>query len=56
MLSRSLKCSQCGQRAPFEARRMRPPRPPPQLPPRPSFVERVEIPDDLARLLWREHG
>ena len=24
--------------------------------PRPSFVERVQIPDDLARLLWGEHG
>jgi hypothetical protein len=24
--------------------------------PRPSFVERAQMPDDLARLLWDEHG
>jgi hypothetical protein len=63
MLPRSLKCSRCGQRAQFDARRTRqrpaPPHStttPPQRLSRPSFVERVQVPDDLARLLWGEHG
>jgi hypothetical protein len=63
MLPRSLKCSRCGQRARFEARRDRQrPAPshatttPSQCLPRPSLVERVQVPDDLARLLWDEHG
>jgi len=63
MLQRSLKRSRCGQRARFEARRARQrPAPshgtttPPQRPPRPSFVERVQVPDDLLCLLWDEHG
>jgi DNA-directed RNA polymerase subunit RPC12/RpoP len=66
MLRRSLKCSECGKRAHFEnraahdqqreapspdamtalAKRLR----------RPSFVERAQVPDDLARLLWNDQG
>jgi hypothetical protein len=58
MLPRSLKCSRCGQRARFEAHSVlsHSTVTPPQRLPRPNFVERVQVPDDLARLLWDKHG
>ncbi len=62
MLPRSLKCSRCGHRARFERKaqraRIEPEAPlrdgimSPMRPRLPSFVERVQVPDDLARLLW----
>jgi hypothetical protein len=62
MLPRSLKCSRCGHRERFERKapraRFEVEAPssggtiPPIRPRLPSFVERAQIPDDLARLLW----
>jgi DNA-directed RNA polymerase subunit RPC12/RpoP len=62
MLPRSLKCSRCGHRERFERKAPRgrfeleaPSRGgtmPPMRPRLPSFVERAQVPDDLARLLW----
>jgi transposase len=62
LLPRSLKCSRCGHRERFERKAPRPRfevkapsrdgTTPPLRPRPPSFVERVQVPDDLARLLW----
>jgi hypothetical protein len=62
MLPRSLKCSRCGHRERFERKaprarfefeaRSRGGTMPPIRPCLSDFFERVQIPDDLARLLW----
>ena len=62
MLPRSLKCSHCGHRARFERKAPRarfdleaPSRDATMAAMRPllpSFVERAQVPDDLARVLW----